>query len=165
MNARMISDQLIDRSRSIWRMAEDQERGVIRAALLDITLDVAADVATEAMQLADQYVYAGPTRQLRTMRDIITAWRKVIRNVRAVNADHPIHEHHLYLVLLDSWGNRLNSYEGLFDPVCAKEVKLIYQHRFGVRPYSTALTSTDLKARKVLARSRIVEVLGVYAGR
>lgn len=160
MNARMISDHVIDRSRSIWRMAEDQERSVIKSALLDITIDTAMDLAGKAVQLVDQYAYAGQARQLRVMRELLATWRKVIRNVKAVNAEHPVHECHLYVVLLDCWGNRLNAYERLFDSTCV-EVKQLYYQRFGLRPISY-LDTHDLRARKLLVRSRVREVLDTY---
>jgi hypothetical protein len=158
--SRLISDQIIERSRSIWRMAEDQERSVIRSALLDVTIDAAMELAYKSMQLIDQYASVGPSRQQRVMRDLLTLWRKLVRNVKAVNSDHPIGEHHLYLVLLDSWGIRMNAYEKLF-PTCS-DVKLLYHQRFGLCQPLAGL-AVDAK-RKTLARARVREILDAYAG-
>lgn len=163
MNARMITEQVVDRSRSIWRMAEHQERDVIKSALLDITLDTAMDVANRSMQLVEQYECAGAARRLRVMRELLTLWRKLVRNVKAVNADHPIHECHLYVVMLDAWGSRLNAYEKLFDSNVCVEVKQLYYERQGLRPGSRdALDGQDLRTRKLQARSRVKEVLSTY---
>ena len=156
----MISDQVVERSRSIWRMAEHQEWAVIRSALLDVSIDVAMELAHKSMQLVDQYANVGPSRQQRVMRDLLTSWRKLVRNVKAVNSGHPIGEHHLYLVLLDSWGVRMNAYEKLF-PLCS-DVKLLYYNRFGLHQPLAGL-AFDTK-RKTLARARIREILDAYAG-
>lgn len=159
-NVRVITDKVIDRSRSIWRMAEDQDRQTIKSALLDITLDAALELACEAMQLVEQYEWAGPARRFRVMRDLLTAWRRLIRNVKAVNADHPIHECHLYLTLLDSWGSRLDAYDKLFDQTTRAEVKQLYYERFGLRA-GTRLIGADLTARKA-TRARVRDVLDTY---
>lgn len=160
MNARMLTDQVIDRSRSVWRTAEHQERETIKSALLDITLEAAQELTREALQLVEQYEWAGSARRLRVMRDLLTNWRRLIRAVKSVNAEHPIHECHLYLTLLDSLGSRLDAYEKLFDATTRAEVKQLYYERFGLRSGHTS--GSDARARKVLARARVREVLSTY---
>lgn len=155
MTLRMIFDQMLDRSRSVWQMEENEDRETLKTALHDITLDVAMDLAFRTTQLVEQYAYAGPKRQLRSMRELLTVWRKLVRDIKAVNSDHPIHEHHLYLVLLDVWDTRLSSYEGLFDKSCL-EMKIIYHdlYRKAYRGHDP-----DLRARRQNARNRILPVL------
>lgn len=167
MNARIISDQVVDRSRSIWRLSEEHHmqsvtRSAIKSALLDITIDTAMDLAYKSMRLVEQYEHAGPARQLRAMRELLSTWRTVIRTVKAVNSEHPIHECHLYLVLLDGWGTRLNAYEKLFGSTCV-EMKPLYYERFGLRPYNPWEDYTS-KVRRTQVRARIRQVLDACVG-
>lgn len=114
MNARQLADQIIQRSRDIRLMAEHQEKHIVKAALTDITLDFAKQVADHLSQMLEQQ-WMLSVRKLRTVRDTRTLWRAVCRYVKATYEDHPINERHLAVVLAAYHWRVYSDYEKLFD--------------------------------------------------
>lgn len=113
MSARQIADQMIQRSRDIRVLIENEDRRLIRAALTDLTLEYAKNVADHLAKMLEQQ-WALPARKLRTARDVRTMWRSVIRYVKATYDDHPITERHLSVVLAAYHWHVYETYESIF---------------------------------------------------
>jgi hypothetical protein len=76
---------------------ESGDRALIRAALLDITLDVAVNLASKANALVQQN-HSEPAAQARTIRKLRADWRAIVKGVKSAYDDHPISDVHLYAV-------------------------------------------------------------------
>jgi hypothetical protein len=114
MNARQYADEIIARSRDMM-IAEHVPRPQVRAALLDITLAVARNVAARYSAVADQQRGIGITRQGKVLRDMKTLWRAVIKRVKVVYDNHPIHEKHLWAVMAVHHAAHLRAWPKLLD--------------------------------------------------
>jgi hypothetical protein len=111
----MYADQIIERSRDMWAMQEHMPKADIRAALLDITIDVAKRVADRYCKVADQQNVVSQVRGGKVLRDMRTLWRATIKNVKAVYDSHPIHEKHLYVILAAYYQGHARAYPKLLS--------------------------------------------------
>lgn len=114
MNARMVSDQIIQRSRDMYALS-DLPRAEIRVALIDLTVAVAKQVADNYCTVASQQNRVSSARGGKVLRDMRTLWRAAIRNVRKVYDTHPIHEKHLYVVVAAYYPDHARTYPKLLD--------------------------------------------------
>ena len=138
MTARLHADNIIQRARDIRSQSEHQDRSLIKAALLDITLDVAITVARRASELCKQQ-WAYPQKKLRIMRDLRAMWKAIAKNVKAVYDDHPINDRHLYVVLAAYHPQDLRNYEKLFDVYLQPDDSQLLYHARPATARATAL--------------------------
>lgn len=103
--SRLQIENIIGRARELNRLEAD--RLTTRAALLDITLDVAETVARNTHQLVEQNVL-GSKESSRLVRKMQREWRAIIKGVRAVFSDFPITDRHLYAVVITYYKDMVN---------------------------------------------------------
>lgn len=96
--SRVIAEEIVERSRDVRRI-ETPDRALLQAALLDITLDVALQMATKTNGVVHQ-IYVDPKAKLRAIRKLQTDWRAITKLVREVYDDHPISDRHMKATLI-----------------------------------------------------------------
>lgn len=114
MNARMISDQIIQRSRDMYALS-DLPRAEIRTAIIDLTVAVAKQVADNYCVVASQQNRVSPVRGGKVLRDMRTLWRAVMRNVRKIYDTHPIHEKYLFMAMAAYYPDHARAHPKLLD--------------------------------------------------
>lgn len=144
MTARLHADNIITRARDMRSQTDYQDRQLVRAALLDITLDVANTVAKHYIELCEQQCMY-PQKKLRIMRDLRALWKAIAKNVKATYEDHPINDRHLYVVLAVHYAKELRAYTKLFDVYLSPEDQQMLAY-----------------ARPATARTTVLQVLAHY---
>lgn len=96
--SRVIIESIIERARDVRRV-DTPDRAILQAALLDITLDIALQMATKTNGVVHQ-IYVDPKAKLRAVRKLQTDWRAVVKGVRAFYDDHPISDRHMKATLM-----------------------------------------------------------------
>lgn len=111
---RVLIDSIIDRARDVRHI--EGQRTLTSAALVDITLDVALQMAAKTSKVADQPYVDSKVRR-RAVQKLCADWRAVVSGVRAVYDDHPISNRHLYGTLLAHFPSLLDRAPILQDVV------------------------------------------------
>lgn len=95
--SRILIETIVERARDVRRL--EPSRDMLRGALIDITIDVALQMA-EKSHAVDEQQYITPQARVRNARKLGADWRAVVKGVKTVFGDHPISGTHMYAILL-----------------------------------------------------------------
>lgn len=92
MKARQYSDQIVERTTALLQIDPNE-----RKAVLDLSLQVCGTVIDEVLALVRGY--HTPSLVTQAFHTAQIKWRMVVKNVKAVYADHPVHDTHFRLMI------------------------------------------------------------------
>jgi hypothetical protein len=127
--SRVYIEQIVERARDIRRLEAD--RLTTRAALLDITIDVAQSLAQKTDTLLEQAMWNDTKKKLQIRRNLRAQWRLIVKGVKTLYDDHPISDRHLCIVLATCYPRVLKDNEALFGHTLTGDEHFQIQRCFG----------------------------------